>query len=144
MNRHIEKTTMWLANIPGAARRILSFFYLALIALMSLLPSHTFEKVPFLFENEDKVIHFLMYGGMAVMLCWTFPRRNRKWLIYYAAIVLICTGFGMLMEILQGTFPQLGRSFSWADEAANITGTIFFIPIKELLLTGKIDRLEQR
>jgi VanZ family protein len=107
------------------------------------MPSKTFKTIPTFFENEDKVIHFLMYGGMSAMLCWAIPRRNRRQFAYYAAITCFCAGYGMLMEILQGVFTQLDRSFSWFDMTANLAGAIFFIPIKEKLLPRELDKTEQ-
>ncbi|OGV57444.1 MAG: hypothetical protein A2283_00030 [Lentisphaerae bacterium RIFOXYA12_FULL_48_11] len=139
----MEKTTRWLANIPAVIKRILSGCYLTLVALVSLLPSDSLKKVPTFFENEDTIAHFLMYGGMSAILCWTIPRQNKKKFLYYSGIVLFCVGFGMLMEILQRIFTQLDRSFSWSDAISNLAGICFFIPIKEKLLPGKLDSLEQ-
>ncbi len=90
----------------------------------------------------DKVGHFLMYGGLSAIFCWTFHRKNRNALIYYSTIILLCFGYGILMEILQGLIHGLDRSFSPADAVANLAGICIFIPLKEHFLPSRPDDLE--
>ena len=142
LNKQIEKIIHWPLNATAGIRRTISGVYLLFIMIVSLLPSSTFEDIPSLFEHMDKVIHFLIYGGLSALLCWTFPRKNRKMFLYFTAIVLLCTLYGIFMEILQGAFRELDRSFSWGDMIANIAGAIVFIPVKELLLPANLDRHE--
>lgn len=142
MKKQIDMIISWLQSASAGIRRTISGIYLLLITSLSLFPSNTFEEIPYLFEHMDKVIHFLIYGGLSALLCWTFPRKNQKMLLYFTAIVLFCTLYGIFMEILQGTFRELDRSFSWGDMIANITGVIVFIPVKELLLPANLNRHE--
>lgn len=116
-----------LSAMPQGIRRGLSAGYIALIALLSLLPAKTFEDIPTPFDSIDKVVHVLMYGLMAFILCWTFHPEQTKSDRRLVGIFLFCAMFGLLMEILQGIFPQLNRAFSWSDEAANITGATVFL-----------------
>lgn len=88
--------------------------YVAVITALSLMPSRDFPDVP-MFPHADKVIHFLMYGLLAFLLCWAFPAKAGNRAIRFAGIILFCMAYGVLMELLQGTFTQLGRSFSLAD-----------------------------
>lgn len=114
--------------------------YLVMIVVLSLLSVDTFEDIPSFFEHMDKVVHFLMYGVLSAVLCWTFSRKNYKPVVYFALVVLFCVSYGVIMEILQGIFKELERSFSWADVTANVLGAIIFIPVKELLLPAALDR----
>lgn len=131
-----------ILQIPFRIRLGISGSYLIIIAIISLLPKRTFDDVPF-FLHMDKVVHFLMYGGLAALVCWTFNRKNHKPLLYYSIIILLCGGYGILMEILQDTILCLNRSFSWSDAVSNLAGICVSIPVKERLLPCKLDSLEQ-
>lgn len=137
MNTLVNRIVVGLLTTSTTLRRLLTLGYMALIALLSLLPSSTFKEIPTLFDAMDKVVHLLMYGGMASLLCWTVQRESSKTIMRLLLIFTFCVAFGMLMEILQGTFPGLHRSFDWDDEAANMTGAAVFIPLAERLLSKR-------
>jgi VanZ family protein len=78
------------------------------------------EKVPKLFPNVDKVVHFGMFAGFA--LGWMFagptltPSRSRAvWVL--AASLALAAG----TELLQG-LPQVGRDPSLYDMLADAAG----------------------
>ena len=139
----MKKVFETLLMTPSRVRHTVSILYLGVVAILSLIPSRTFKDIPSFFEHMDKIVHFLIYGAMAALLCWTFRKRERRQFVYYTAVILFCIGYGILMEGLQEAIHAVDRSFSWADIVANSAGAVFFIPIKERFLPSGLDRLEQ-
>jgi VanZ family protein len=107
----------------------MSAAYLSVVALLSLLPSSTFEEIPPLIPYMDLAVHSIMYGIMAAILLWSFPARTTAVTRHLVMILFFCAGYGLLMELLQGIFSQLNRSFSWADIVANVTGSLIVLVI---------------
>jgi VanZ family protein len=96
-------------------------FTIAIVAL-SVWPRPPEPPMAFRFPHLDKVVHFLMYAVYAVVLAWTFRAGIRTWRIGVALLVY-CTMFGVLMELIQATMPVLERTLSGMDMAANVAGS---------------------
>ena len=76
------------------------------------------------FENEDKLIHFLMYFGVTItFLVEYFIRRPLKDIKYYL-LGLYPVALGGLIEIVQSVFTQ-SRSGDWYDFMADVFGVVF-------------------
>ncbi|HEY3369816.1 MAG TPA: VanZ family protein [Prolixibacteraceae bacterium] len=108
----------FLLSVRFAWRYALLVIYVGCIMALSLLPPQDFPKVQ-LFQGADKVVHFLMYFGFAILCSWAFKaelNRSRIWLILPATI-----GWGFLMEVFQLEM-HIGRSYSMYDMLANATG----------------------
>ena len=114
-------------NPHSLLTKILLCLCVILIALLSLLPSRDFPSIPI--SGIDKAVHFIMYFVLGYLAALTFGfcpvrwRRNRFW------VLLIIITYGYWMEYLQGLFPSLHRSFSYADVLADglgATAGIFF------------------
>ena len=107
-------------------RKTIAAIYLAIIAVLSLMPGRDLPHFT-VFPEIDKVVHFSMYFGLSFLACWSFEiRRDRMIPIY-----LLLTGvfmYGVLMEILQRTMHN-GRNFEFMDMVANLTGAIVGIII---------------
>jgi Predicted integral membrane protein len=88
---------------------------------LSLLPPVDLPRVK-VFEGFDKVVHFLMYFPLAILLCWNLRADKQQRRIFLA--IFFAVGWGIYMEFLQLTM-HLGRSFSWFDELANMLGSLF-------------------
>jgi VanZ family protein len=78
------------------------------------------------FKASDKVLHGLVFGGLAVL---AYRLSSRLWLrrsnLWHAGLGVVCaTIFGVLLEILQ--FFTTYRSAEFADIAADFTGAILF------------------
>lgn len=75
----------------------------------------------FTFSQIDKVVHFLMFFFMTILLYCSFDLNK---ILYFA----IPTATGILIEILQHT-TNTGRTFDVFDIAANTTGALvaFFL-----------------
>ena len=90
---------------------------------LSIMPAGALPETPELFPHQDKVFHALMYGGWAALLGWALQARHRP-KAWMAAIVLMATAYGAMMEILQGSLPWIERTCSLGDMIANLAGAI--------------------
>lgn len=105
-------------------KSILTFL---LILHLSFAPPSEFKKIPTLFENEDKLIHLLMYMGFTAVLMFDVSCNMKQWGSNRKLITLISIGFpifvGGAIEILQPiiAFP---RTASWFDWYADICGAL--------------------
>ncbi len=95
--------------------------YLAALTVASLLPASSLPAGIPLFPGADKIIHILMYAGLAGLLQWTLAGKCRTHL-QLVILLLIASAYGLLIEVLQHTLTT--RSFEWADAAANTLGAI--------------------
>ena len=109
-----------------SARWTLCLLYTVALAVLSLLPSSTFQPIPLILQYMDKVVHFLMYSIYALLLYWAVGVRHRRRWLYLAGIVLFCTAYGCTMEVLQQILRPDDRMFSLGDIAANTAGALTF------------------
>lgn len=88
-----------------------------------------------LFPQQDKVVHGLMYVGLALALTFDYLRVKRTTRVRFTLALLFwgllfpCL-YGGLIEILQGAyFPP--RTAEWLDWVADIIGSTigFFIVV---------------
>ena len=93
------------------------------ITVASLMPARVFTDAP-TFPHADKLIHFVMYGTQSSLLFWACIPNSMKRRAMAIGSILFCTAYGLMMEALQANLPQLDRSFSLADIAANGAGAI--------------------
>ncbi len=95
------------------------------ILYLSFAPPSTFKGIP-TFENEDKLIHFLMYTGLTMVLIFDF-NYNKKQYNNSFIFILVCIVFpcflGGFIEILQPTFFS-PRSSSLGDFFCNACGVL--------------------
>ena len=100
----------WAVTILRTYWLIITFFLLAVITLLSLIPLPDLPLIP----GNDKIQHFIAYG--AVMFSVAL-RQPKYWLII--ALFLICWSGGI--ELLQ---PYVNRYCDWMDLLANGTGVV--------------------
>lgn len=78
------------------------------------------------FKAGDKWGHFFAYGILSLVMLTEYAHHLRwssktgRWLI---SIVLICIGYGIMLEFLQG-YLFYKRSFDVADMLANTIGVV--------------------
>jgi VanZ family protein len=107
-------------------RIALTLCLMALLVLASLIPGHArpgdlaftwlYTKTPTLLQ---KILHFCLYGVLALLLCWTFEgiqSRTYRFLLSY----LTAVAFGAMMEWCQTRVP--GRFGTVHDVAINAAG----------------------
>lgn len=103
----------------GLARR--GVFALGVLAALfigyqSLVPSSSQPNI----EHFDKIMHCIAYMGLAVLFCVSV---SKAWRIRVGLLVI---AYGGALELLQH-FMNLGRSGSWLDMLANVTGAVIGI-----------------
>ena len=83
---------------------------------------------PFLsgFEHTDKLVHAGLHAVLAVLLCCAGLARAHatglRWAAGQAlAVVLLCAGYGGVIELLQAGLSTT-RSAEWLDALANAAG----------------------
>ena len=107
------------------------------ILFASFMPSQHLRQEWFLFPNEDKVIHAIMYFGLAFLFLLnsrqTFSLTRRFITISVVSICLI----GGLIELLQPILSN--RTCDFPDFIANSTGAILAGAVVWIL--GKTDML---
>ena len=109
-------------------KKYISLYWKSILALLwifylSFSPPSTFKKVP-TFENEDKIIHFLMYYGLTIVLIYDFRnhiKNNTNTFTFVLSCVLFPSIIGGLIEVMQPTFfaPRTG---SIGDFYADVLG----------------------
>lgn len=108
----------FLLRIHQSIRFILVILYVGCIAALSLLPPQDFPKIP-VFEGFDKVVHFMMYFILSLLLSWAVKTEQKYMRLFL--IIPVTIGWGIFMEIMQYEM-HLGRSFDFYDILANSTG----------------------
>lgn len=101
---------------------------LVLVAILyiSLAPDPMPDEIPLLlFPGADKLIHFIMYGGLAGTFCFDYYRRGssaheRGVLI---AATLVAIAIGGAIELTQD-YMGIGRRSDYLDFIANSAGAI--------------------
>jgi VanZ family protein len=88
------------------------FFYLALIAYLSLMPQQEMPK-----EISDKLLHATAYAGASAL--WAWASIERRWRI---ATIPALIGYGILLEGAQALTPD--RFADVNDAIANAIGVI--------------------
>jgi len=110
------------------------------IAVVSLIPSRSFEDIP-TFSYEDLLVHFSIYAIHASLLLWAWKPHHKKTKSDIITIIAICAAYGFLMEILQPILQPNDRHFSILDILANTAGaTIISISLtkhRNLITKGK-------
>lgn len=108
----------------------------AYMALIFRLSSRTHHLSVDLFPHWDKVVHFMEYGVLAVLLFGalgsTFPRWTR--LRVARAAVIMATFYGLSDEFHQSFVP--GREASGVDLLADFTGAS--LSVMALAYRGKL------
>lgn len=107
----------------------LSHFVIAIVIILSLAP---FPEMPHLPDVKllDKWVHFLMYGGLCLVIWWEYLRHHAtiNWKRIAIGAVLLPTLLGGLLELAQAYLTTC-RSGEWLDFVADGVGTIMAIPL---------------
>ena len=111
----------YVRHIPPYLPTIL---VVAVICYISLLSDPFPDQERWLdFPGSDKVIHFIMYGGLTATFCFDYHRRHaeslRPWL--FVIVLSVAIALGAVMEWLQMCMG-LGRTGDIFDIVANSLG----------------------
>lgn len=101
-----------------------SIAVIACIFYLSFASPSAFKKIP-TFENEDKIIHILMYLGLASVLIYEY-RHHRKYNKFSLSFVLICLilpiFLGGIIELMQEYYfpPRSGNLLDWISDIVGV------------------------
>lgn len=109
-----------LVNIPA---------YLFMVIIIILLTSSLSGVKISLFENQDKVMHFIAFMPLSFSFSlWIRKERwEKNWLLYLFVVLFATTLFGAFTEYCQSFIP--GRSTSFADGVADFFGALVAVSI---------------
>ena len=99
------------------------------VIVASLMPKNDIPDLNLiLIPHLDKVIHFIMYAVLTVLILQKnrifFDKKIQNRSLLFTVLYSCFTGF--FLEIMQNSFI-IGRFFDIFDILANITGTIFAV-----------------
>lgn len=130
---------IWLKNNKNIAA-LCAYVWAAIIFGACLIPG---RDVPsFTIFRFDKVLHFGIFGLLAFLLLFRFQKP--KILNQGLVIWLVCSAYGYLIEVLQGSGITEGRSFDNYDALADSMGAVlgvFCFFIFNYLLTKRKAKL---
>ncbi len=98
------------------------------ILWLTLAPRPLGDDPPELFQGADKIVHALMFGGLAVTVLFD-RQRSHGWHrvkpLFIWTTAALSSLFGIIIEYLQALM-KLGRGFDPADILADIAGASVF------------------
>jgi len=111
--------------------------WLLILSILSLTPGENFPEIEFNLFELDKLIHFIFYFTLVVLMNIGF--RLKKSEPFYKSIVwIVVIGIfiGWSIEYLQGNFIT-NRFFDYSDIIANSLGTVIGMLIYVKYLMNK-------
>ena len=101
-------------------RWALAIFYAAGIFVVSSIPGNDLPPL----ETSDKMVHALVFGGLAVLLCRALSRHNPAWSRQAVAVLggLATVAYGCFDEVHQGFVS--GRRSELSDVVADGIGAL--------------------
>lgn len=102
------------------------------IFLLTSIPGKDLPKVDI--KDIDKLIHFIMYGGLGFWLSLFLGLRGVRGIKLFITVVIIAFAYSIIDELHQ---PPLGRNFSVYDIIADIIGLLITTVPMVLLFSRK-------
>jgi len=124
----------------------LSIIFVLIVTYLSL--SQPPKVIIPLFRHWDKVVHFIMYGGLSgvIWLELLLKRRREKTgkTFFINGAVIFPLLFGGMMEMCQHYFTRY-RSGDWWDFLSNMEGVVFatliaWFILRPLILNKPVDK----
>jgi len=121
---------------PGQARTLILRYWLPVLVYVSTifaLSAQSRLSSPLHFQNSDKVMHLLEYGGLGVLLSRAIRASFSSW--PWVATSLLTLGVGMAVgagdEVFQSFVPGRDSTvFDWfADSAGMVLAQIGFLAL---------------
>ena len=99
--------------------KTLFFLWFFIVFVLSIMPVN--NKVSFNIIGLDKIVHFLLYFVCSFICFFSYgiEKQEKRHLF----VLILCIGYGILLEIIQYFIPY--RSFSFLDIIANSLGDFF-------------------
>jgi len=120
----------------------LCFFIILYLCLM---PGKKFPEVQFnFFIPLDKMVHFTMFFGFALLLTSDQRKTNKDFSTYSPWVILAASGYGLLIEVMQAflTTTRTADYFDWvADTSGAISAALLYALLLKLLQKFKLNVL---
>lgn len=103
-------------------RKIVAIVYLLIIAFAMLTPGDKFPEVDVL-TFQDKIIHFICFGGLSFLWCGVgvdHENKNLNTKRIWINFLIFGIAAGIILEYMQLYIPY--RSFDYMDMIVNIIG----------------------
>nr|WP_302847224.1 VanZ family protein [Bacillus sp. OK048] len=140
---HFYYWRKFFMNILKWTLRILPFFYMSAIWIMSSLPSNHFVELPNsgLDRTIKESLHLIEFAILYVLLVSAFLTRQRPFTASLNVICAVIAGlYGLTDEIHQSFYAY--RSASWFDLVKDVTGILVcFYFIRGALFKGRFAKL---
>jgi VanZ family protein len=94
-----------------------AYTWAAVILVACLLPGKDVPSLSLL--QHDKLLHFAIFGLLSFLILFCFNRLSLKNCLL---VWLICTAYGYVVELLQGSGISVGRAFDHFDALADSLG----------------------
>ncbi|MBP5381149.1 MAG: VanZ family protein [Bacteroidaceae bacterium] len=113
----------------------LSHFVTAVVIILSLAPLQEMPEMPDI-KFMDKWGHFVMYGGLCLVIWWEYFKQHKSilWLRVTIGAILLPALLGGALELMQ-KYLTTYRSGDWMDFAANCVGVLLAALIGPLILS---------
>ena len=106
--------------------------------VLSFLPGDKFPDITFTLFEIDKIVHFLFYFVLALLMGTAFYyKKNEPFIKRIVIIVAIGISVGFFIEVIQGNFIK-NRFFDFFDILANSIGTLVGFIIIEKIRINKL------
>ncbi len=108
---------------------IYAWIYAVIIFLGHTVPEGSFSKLAranevFRILFSDKMLHFLVFGFFAWLLCYGYYKAGKE-PIPYAKVFLLSISYGILIETWQFFIPF--RKFDFRDMVYDVLGIVVFV-----------------
>ena len=134
----------FLLKIPTG---VLSCFVILALIYLSLSPNPLGSRGILLFPYADKVAHFLMYLGLAAVFLLDYAKLkmpHHSGVNINLALTSVAVMFGLVMEICQLVWPELGRTFDWIDWCADAAGGVVAFFLMHFMLLHRLRKTYHR
>ena len=113
----------------------LSHFVTAVVIILYLAPLQEMPEMPDI-KFMDKWGHFVMYGGLCLVIWWEYFKQHKSilWLRVTIGAILLPALLGGALELMQ-KYLTTYRSGDWMDFAANCVGVLLAALIGPLILS---------
>lgn len=106
-----------------------------IILVLTLMPNPPGSEMK-MFLGVDKLVHFIMFGGMSLAIGLDVQRRNwnERFGLYKLFITFLSASImGVMVEVMQ-SIMEFDRSFEYLDIVADSLGALTFSVVLSLLL----------
>ncbi|MBQ7572586.1 MAG: VanZ family protein [Bacteroidaceae bacterium] len=112
----------------------LSHLVTAVIIVLSLAPIPEMPQLPDV-KLLDKWVHFVMYGGLCLIIWWEYLRQHRttNWKRAGIGAIVLPIVLGGLLELGQAYLTTC-RSGEWMDFVADSVGVLLALVVAYLVL----------